>query len=258
MGSFNFFRLSGDYIHLGAMLVFLGGLMRNKNARTVSLRAQELYLVVYLLRYLDLLEGSCVTSIHNTVFKISFLSLTAATVVFIRFFCVATWPADVDSRRWYLVCVLAVLYGYIGMASVGLMSVPWNRFVWLEFFWTISQGLEIFAIFPQGWLIYKKQHGQRFVVVWMAMMLAYRFLYCCNWAYRKITEDKFDHISILSGGTQVTAFLCLFVYTITVNRRHIKFNPEDHDIEFAEYNHDRDEYAWLRAGGGSGKNLAIL
>lgn len=215
--------------------------------------------MVYLMRYLDLIEAGCYTSMHNTVFKVLFISITTATMIMIRFYSNDTWPRELDSAKWHLVLLPAVVYGLIGSAHNGLHGVPWNRFMWLELFWSISQGLEIFAIFPQGWLIYKRQNGQNFVVVWLALMFIYRFLYCINWAYRNLTENKFDHLSIFSGGTQVTVFLCIFAYTITVNKRRIRLNPDDNDIEFAEFDPSREEYAYLRAtGGNSGKGAAIL
>ena len=258
MGSFNFFRVLGDYTHLAALVYLLYGLIKNKNARTVSLRSQEIYLTVYIMRYLDLLEAGCNTSMHNSIFKVLFISITTATVVMIRFYSNDTWPKELDSGRWHLVLVPAVIYGITGTFGDGWHGEHWNRFVWLEMFWSISQGLEIFAIFPQGWLIYKRQNGQHYVVVWLALMLAYRFLYCINWAYRNITENKFDHLSIFSGGTQLTVFLGIFIYTLCVNKRKIRLNPEDNDIEFAEFNPETEDYAFLRASGGSGKNFAII
>mmetsp|Transcript_34368 Transcript_34368/g.97350 ORF Transcript_34368/g.97350 Transcript_34368/m.97350 type:complete len:260 (+) Transcript_34368:653-1432(+) len=258
MGSFNFFRLAGDYTHLAALFTLLYGLWKSRNARTVSLRSQELYLGVYVMRYLDLMETGCNTSTHNLVFKVLFISITTACVILIRFYSKDTWPRELDSGRWHLVFIPAVIYGLCGTASHGLFRSPWNRFIWLELFWSISQGLEIFAIFPQGWLIYKRQNGQGYVVAWLALMFGYRLLYCLNWGYRNVTENKFDHMSIFSGGTQVTVFLAIFLYTITVNKRRIRLNPEDNDIEFAEFDPAHEEYAFLRASGGSAKGANIL
>ena len=210
------------------------------------------------MRYLDLMEAGCNTSMHNSVFKVLFISITTATVIMIRFYSNDTWPKELDSARWHFVLIPAVIYGLTGTLSRGVHDQHWSRFVWLELFWSISQGLEIFAIFPQGWLIYKRQNGQQFVVIWLALMLAYRFLYCLNWAYRNIMENKFDHLSIFSGATQLTVFLGILIYTLMCNKRKIRLNPEDNDIEFTEVTAETEDYAFLRASGGSGKNIAIL
>lgn len=258
MGSFNFFRITGDYLHLAAIISLLVGLLRSRNARTVSLRAQELYLLVYLMRYLDLLEMGGPVSVHNSVFKVLYISITTATIIVIRFYTGDSWPMEVDSKRWYWVVAPAVLYGVFGVMTNSYLFDMWNHYLVLELFWIISQGLEIFAIFPQGWLIYKKQNGQPYVVLWLALMFSYRLFYCLNWLYRKLSENKIDHISIFSGATQVTVFAGIFLYAITVNKRRIRLNPEDNDIEFAEFDAAREEYAFLRASGGSGKNCTVI
>jgi len=50
----NVFRLAGDMTHLASCLVLLLKIYGTKSCRGVSLRTQELYLLVFVARYLDL------------------------------------------------------------------------------------------------------------------------------------------------------------------------------------------------------------
>jgi ER lumen protein retaining receptor len=50
----NIFRLAGDMTHLASCLVLLLKIVTTKSCRGVSLRTQELYLLVFVTRYLDL------------------------------------------------------------------------------------------------------------------------------------------------------------------------------------------------------------
>ena len=50
----NLFRLAGDMTHLASCLVLLLKIYGTKSCRGISLRTQELYLAVFLARYLDL------------------------------------------------------------------------------------------------------------------------------------------------------------------------------------------------------------
>jgi hypothetical protein len=50
----NLFRLAGDMTHLASCLVLLLKIVATKSCRGVSLKTQELYLLVFCARYLDL------------------------------------------------------------------------------------------------------------------------------------------------------------------------------------------------------------
>lgn len=50
----NIFRLLGDLAHLASFLLLLLRLRERKSAVGISLKTQELYLIVFCARYLDL------------------------------------------------------------------------------------------------------------------------------------------------------------------------------------------------------------
>ena len=71
----NFFRLAGDMSHVLSILVLLLRLRVTKNATGVSIKTQELYLLVFVTRYLDLF--TTFYSLYNTIMKILYISITA-------------------------------------------------------------------------------------------------------------------------------------------------------------------------------------
>lgn len=78
----NLFRLAGDMAHVLSILVLLLRLRVTKNANGISLKTQELYLVVFLSRYLDLF--TTFYSLYNTIMKILYISITAYIIYMIR------------------------------------------------------------------------------------------------------------------------------------------------------------------------------
>lgn len=78
----NFFRFAGDMCHVLSILVLLLRLRVTKNATGISIKTQELYLIVFLTRYLDLF--TTFYSLYNTVMKILYISSTAFIIYMVR------------------------------------------------------------------------------------------------------------------------------------------------------------------------------
>jgi ER lumen protein retaining receptor len=78
----NIFRLAGDMAHVLSILVLLLRLRVTKNAVGISVKTQELYLVVFVTRYLDLF--TTFYSFYNTIMKILYISATAFIIYMIR------------------------------------------------------------------------------------------------------------------------------------------------------------------------------
>lgn len=78
----NVFRFVGDMCHLSSILVLLLRLRVTKNAAGISIKTQELYFLVFVTRYLDLL--TTYYSLYNTLMKITYIGLTAYIVFMVR------------------------------------------------------------------------------------------------------------------------------------------------------------------------------
>ena len=71
----NIFRLAGDMMHVVSIILLIVRLMATKNAVGISMKTQELYLVVFVCRYLDLFTSFY--SVYNSTMKILYISSTA-------------------------------------------------------------------------------------------------------------------------------------------------------------------------------------
>ena len=78
----NFFRLAGDVSHVLSIVVLLLRLRVTKNAIGISIKTQELYLVVFITRYLDLF--TTFYSMYNTLMKILYISATAYIIYMVK------------------------------------------------------------------------------------------------------------------------------------------------------------------------------
>jgi ER lumen protein retaining receptor len=78
----NLFRLAGDMCHVISILVLLLRLRVSKNALGISIKTQELYLIVFLTRYLDLF--TTFYSLYNTLMKVLYISATGYIIYMVR------------------------------------------------------------------------------------------------------------------------------------------------------------------------------
>ena len=78
----NLFRLAGDMCHVMSILVLVLRLRVSKNAIGVSIKTQELYLIVFVTRYLDLF--TTYYSLYNSLMKILYISATAYIIYMVK------------------------------------------------------------------------------------------------------------------------------------------------------------------------------
>jgi len=78
----NAFRMAGDLSHVVSIVVLFLRLKATGTPVGISLKTQELYLVVFLTRYLDLFTSFY--SLYNTVMKIAYIAATAAIIAMVR------------------------------------------------------------------------------------------------------------------------------------------------------------------------------
>jgi ER lumen protein retaining receptor len=91
----NFFRFIADMLHLAAIMILLYRIKKSRNCIGkvfylslkfiigLSCRTQELYLIVFCLRYLDLFMYFI--SLYNTSMKIFYIGTTALVIYLMRY-----------------------------------------------------------------------------------------------------------------------------------------------------------------------------
>ena len=78
----NAFRLAGDLFHVISIFLLLLRLRVTQNAIGISMKTQEIYLVVFVTRYLDLF--TTYYSLYNSVMKILYIASTSYIIYMVR------------------------------------------------------------------------------------------------------------------------------------------------------------------------------
>lgn len=76
-------RTFADLMHLLSFIIILYKLLKQKNCKGVSLKTQEIYLIVFCCRYLDLFMYFI--NLYNTTMKLAFISATSIIVYLMRY-----------------------------------------------------------------------------------------------------------------------------------------------------------------------------
>ena len=244
--SMNIFRLAGDMSHVFSILVLLLRLRVAKNAQGmylrnvddesisltllspclfltgISVRTHELFLTVFVTRYLDLFTNYY--GIYNSVMKVLYIAATASIVYTIRFQepIKSTYDKAQDSfLHWKFAAapcgVIAVLTHIIGKGIT---------FELQEILWTFSIYLEAIAILPQLIVLQRYREVENLTGNYIFFMGAYRALYIVNWIYRAHTEPHYKHhwVVYFCGVLQTLLYADFFYYYIKSTKSGGKFS----------------------------------
>lgn len=201
----NLFRLAGDMTHLFSIIVLLLKIHTTKSSSGISLKTQELYVIVFLTRYLDLFTRY--VSLYNTVMKLVFIGTSFTIVWYMRYHKVVkqTYSKNEDTFRHYFLLLpcfaLAVLFH--------------NEFTMIDVLWTFSLYLEAVAILPQLVLLQRSRNIDNLTGNYVFFLGAYRALYVLNWIYRYFLQDhRARWIPWISGLVQTALYADFFYYYI--------------------------------------------
>jgi len=209
----NVFRLLGDMTHLLSIMVLLLKIHSMKSCAGISLKTQELYVLVFATRYLDMFTNYI--SFYNTVMKIIFLVTSFTIVWYMRYHKVVcqTYDRDQDTFRHHFLIIPCLL--------LALLINP--RFTVREVFWTFSLYLEAVAILPQLVLLQRSRNIDNLTGNYVFLLGAYRALYLFNWIYRYMAEKpQLRWIPWISGLVQTALYGDFFYYYIQSWRRREK------------------------------------
>jgi len=188
--------------HLLSIVLLLLKINGTKSCRGISLRTQELYGLVFLMRYLDIFTNFI--SLYNTCMKLVFL-LTSGTIIYLmRYHKVirSTYDKEQDTFKYqFLVIPCIVLALFIN-----------NERTVLEVLWTFSIYLEAVAILPQLVLLQRTQNIDNLTGNYVFMLGTYRGLYILNWVYRYWTEPGYRQWLVWLSGIVQTIVYCDFFY----------------------------------------------
>jgi len=199
----NAFRFCGDMIHATSIFLLLWKLRKSKSCVGVSCRMQEIYFIVFVCRYIDLLWYHI--SIYNTAMKIIFIVSTGYLVYLMRVKppISQTYDKNADTFPYatYLIPPAAIL-AIITTENYSLSEILWTFSIWLE----------SVAILPQLVLLQRLREVENLTSDYVAAVGIYRALYILNWVYRYYAEHYVNWIGWTGGAIQTLLFVDFFYY----------------------------------------------
>ncbi|KAJ8616543.1 hypothetical protein MRB53_035915 [Persea americana] len=199
----NIFRLAGDVTHLSSVLVLLLKIYGTKSCSGISLKTQELYIVVFIARYLDLFTN-CV-SLYNMVMKLVFVGSSVSIVWCIRLHPIVwkSYDGDLDTFPHY----------FLIAGSFATAILYHEGFLLQEVFWAFSIYLEAVAILPQLVLLQRSRNVDNLTGQYVFFLGAYRGLYLMNWIYRYFNDKPYIRwITWSSSFVQTALYVDFFYY----------------------------------------------
>mmetsp|Transcript_9145 Transcript_9145/g.13726 ORF Transcript_9145/g.13726 Transcript_9145/m.13726 type:complete len:220 (-) Transcript_9145:34-693(-) len=215
----NIFRLAGDLSHLFSILLLLLKLRASKNASGISLKTQELFLLVFICRYLDLFTSFY--SIYNSVMKVAYISLTSLIIHMIRRQIPISQTYDASQDTF-----LHGKYAVLPCAVLALVTNVFQGFSVTELLWDFSIYLEAIAIVPQLIVLQRYREVENLTGHYIFFLGAYRALYILNWVYRSYHERGYRHhwIVYVAGFIQTALYVDFFYYYAISKYRGSKFS----------------------------------
>ena len=161
---FNAFRIIGDLCHLLSFIVMFWKLHTSNSVSGISLKTQELYLAVFVTRYLDLFWNF--HSLYNSVFKVVYIGTSAMIIWYMRRHrsVKQTYDKDHDTFRYLFL-----------VAPCALTALVINqKFTIFEILWAFSIYLEAVAILPQLVLLQRTKNVDNLTGNYVFLLGMYR------------------------------------------------------------------------------------
>ena len=135
-GAFNVFRVLADLSHLLSFFLLFIKMFRSRSVEGLSRRTQEIFLLVFVCRYLDIFFVHHISflTVYNTIMKVFFILSSAVIVAsFHRIPWKATYNDKEDSfRHWLFLVLPCALLGLAFPASYDVMEVLYAFSIFLE------------------------------------------------------------------------------------------------------------------------------
>jgi ER lumen protein retaining receptor len=192
-------------LHIASLLVLTFRIRKSKNCVGISCKTQELYMIVFLARYLDLFVYFI--SIYNTFMKITYIGITGYLIYLMRFSKLyrQTYDAKGDSFEYWKYLLGPCL----------LLALVFNiEFTFIEVMWSFSIFLESVAFVPQLDMMRKMKEVENLTSHYVFCLGAYRVLYIFSWIAKYLNNEPIFLISISAGTVQTILYADFFYYYI--------------------------------------------
>ncbi|CAJ1350365.1 unnamed protein product [Effrenium voratum] len=201
--SWNIFRYIGDYLHLFGVFALLATLAKNRSCAGISRSTQILYFLVFVTRYLDLLDKT--QAVYLVFFKITYI---VTSIIVLAIF----YKLDASYERRKDTCSLAVILVPVSISAFLLAET----YQLVDILWTFSQFCEGFAMVPQYVFCYRDRQAKDLgVTFYVLSMGAYRCFYAANWIYKKVQMPHYSDMQSWLGGMIEILFFADYLLSFT-------------------------------------------
>lgn len=141
------FQLVGDFLHLIAILMLFLKIASTKNVIGISYRTQEMYLIVFLTRYSDMILENHWGSFYFNIMRFIFISITVYTIHLIKFkrpyklVNILLFRVMIISRMFFLIIICILFLQH-------LLSYFMNTFPYTAYFGLSQSGFKLQQSFP--------------------------------------------------------------------------------------------------------------
>lgn len=177
------------------------------------MRTHELFLLVFVTRYLDLF--TTFYSLYNSVMKILYIGTTASIIYMIKYqepICSSYDKSQDTFLHWKFAVAPCA-----GISLITTLLGNGFKFSILELLWTFSIYLESIAILPQLIVLQRYREVENLTGNYIFFMGAYRAFYILNWIYRSYNEPYYHHhyVVYFCGVLQTLLYADFFYYYLT-------------------------------------------
>mmetsp|Transcript_12524 Transcript_12524/g.18715 ORF Transcript_12524/g.18715 Transcript_12524/m.18715 type:complete len:306 (-) Transcript_12524:312-1229(-) len=177
---FNIFRMAGDFLHLASFAFLILQFHTGKSCLGISLKSQELYLIVFASRYIDIFWNFI--SFYNTMMKLLFLGTTVYIIYMMRIPLRKTRTKEPNGLRNSAILIGAA-FCFSLVYNDRLDESSWSSTI-VEILWSFSIYLEAVAIIPQMEVLGRAKTVKNLTANYIFALGAYRVFYLINYAYR--------------------------------------------------------------------------
>ncbi|EJW02261.1 hypothetical protein EDEG_03304 [Edhazardia aedis USNM 41457] len=209
-------RLIGDGFHLYSIILLIQKIKLTRSCSGLSLKTQFLYLLVFLTRYVNLiqLKLSEPEYVYNFVMKLIYIGTRVFILYLIRMKYYYTYDKRFDKCNTKTLLVPSLVIPLIiKQKTDGIFAYL------IEYLWNFSVVLESIAILPQ--LILLRETGEAEVMTskYVFFLGMYRLMYVVGWINKWLRGIQFDFVMFYGGILQtllyVDFFYCYYVYIIS-------------------------------------------
>ena len=179
-----------DILHVVSLLLLVYRIRQSKSCLGISCKTQEMYLIVFFSRYLDMFTHF--HSLYNTFMKILFIGLTAYLIYLMRFsrYFKQSYDSKGDSFNYWL---------YLVPPCFLLSLIFTELYTITEILWSFSQFLESVSFVPQLEMLRKMKEVENMTSHFVFTLGAYRLLYLINWIVLIWEDEMVSYLSVFTG-----------------------------------------------------------